>query len=65
MEINMKTLEMRRVMDGFEKRLSDLTKEYNAFKEKINGKEKEPIEEAESKKVDVSKKNTKKFKDKE
>jgi hypothetical protein len=52
----MKTLEVIRKMDGFEKRLADLTKEYNAFKEEVDGKQKE------SNKVDSPKLNSKKSK---
>jgi hypothetical protein len=37
----MKTLEVIRKMDGFEKRLADLVKDYNSFKEEIDGKQKE------------------------
>lgn len=52
----MKTLEIVRKLDGFEKRLADLTKDYNVFKKSVNGK-------VESKKVDTSKLNTKKLKE--
>lgn len=45
---DMKTLEVIRKMDGFEKRLADLTKQFKDFKDKVNGKK-------ESKKVDTSK----------
>lgn len=53
----MKTLEVIRKMDGFEKRLADLTKDYIVFKESVNGKEKK------SKKVDTFKSNAKKIKE--
>jgi uncharacterized protein YihD (DUF1040 family) len=56
MRKDMKTLEIVRKLDGFEKRLADLTKDYSIFKESING-------EKESKKVDTSKSNTKKLKE--
>lgn len=52
----MKTLEVIRKMDGFEKRLADFIKQYNEFKDKVNSKEK-------SKKVDIPKSKTKKFKE--
>ena len=58
----MKTLEVIRKMDGVEKRLADLTKDFNILKAEVNGKKSEP-EKAESKKVDKSKSNTKKFKE--
>ena len=52
----MKTLEVIRKMDGFEKRLADLTKQFNSFKDEVNGRK-------ESKKVDSGKSKTKNFKE--
>jgi hypothetical protein len=42
----MKTLEVVRKMDGFEKRLADLIKEYNSLKEEIDGRQKESMKDS-------------------